>query len=186
VALDAGLYAARSISIFSGYSDMAVGLALSFGIRLPVNSARLTRPSRSSSSGGAWHITLVALFARLPLHSSWRQPARRTAPLYQFAGDDACSADSGTARPGILSSGAVCTGLISASIICGAHGAATARDIDAGESCCLGHHVLRRSWSSPGFFFRARTAARRMADAGQPVRDLRPAAPPMRRPESCA
>ena len=38
---------------FSGYSDMAIGLGLIFGVRLPSTSIRPTRAPTSSSSGGA-------------------------------------------------------------------------------------------------------------------------------------
>lgn len=38
---------------FSGYSDMAIGISLMFGIFLPLNFNSPTRPPRSSISGGA-------------------------------------------------------------------------------------------------------------------------------------
>ncbi|MFC7539683.1 hypothetical protein ACFQU2_09775 [Siccirubricoccus deserti] len=46
-------YAFQLYFDFSGYSDMAIGLGLMFGIRLPYNSTRPTRPTASSIFGGA-------------------------------------------------------------------------------------------------------------------------------------
>jgi D-alanyl-lipoteichoic acid acyltransferase DltB (MBOAT superfamily) len=65
---------------FSGYSDMAIGLGLLFGIHLPVNFAS---PYKSKSIGEfwrRWHITLSRFlrnYIYIPLGGNRRGPARR-------------------------------------------------------------------------------------------------------------
>ena len=68
---------------FSGYSDMAIGLALLFGIRLPVNFRLALQGclDRRFLAPLAHHA--VAFPARLPLHPARRQPARRGTALPQ-------------------------------------------------------------------------------------------------------
>ncbi|ARJ66546.1 hypothetical protein WV31_13145 [Magnetospirillum sp. ME-1] len=65
---------------FSGYSDMAVGLGLLFGIRLPINFASPYRASSIIEFWRRWHISL-SLFLRdylyVPLGGNRRGPARR-------------------------------------------------------------------------------------------------------------
>lgn len=45
---------------FSGYSDMAVGLSMIFGIRLPFNFASPYRATNISEFWRRWHMTLSA------------------------------------------------------------------------------------------------------------------------------
>ena len=47
---------------FSGYSDMAVGLGLMFGFRLPANFARPYRQSNMIEFWRTWHITMTRFF----------------------------------------------------------------------------------------------------------------------------
>ena len=46
---------------FSGYSDMAIGLALLFGIRLPVNFRSPYKATSIVDFWRRWHITAIAL-----------------------------------------------------------------------------------------------------------------------------
>ena len=61
---------------FSGYSDMAIGLARLFGIRLPVNFDSPYQRDQHRRFLAALAHDAVALPARLPLHPARRQPAR--------------------------------------------------------------------------------------------------------------
>ena len=65
---------------FSGYSDMAIGLALMFGFRLPLNFNAPYRAVSVRDFWRRWHMTLSPLPARLSLHSARRQPLRPAAP----------------------------------------------------------------------------------------------------------
>jgi alginate O-acetyltransferase complex protein AlgI len=58
---------------FSGYSDMAVGLGLLFGIRLPLN---FNSPYQARSISEFWRRWHIALSTRLPLCSAGRQQER--------------------------------------------------------------------------------------------------------------
>jgi D-alanyl-lipoteichoic acid acyltransferase DltB (MBOAT superfamily) len=62
---------------FSGYSDMAIGLSRMFGVRLPLNFNSPYKSRNITEFWRRWHMTPVALPARLPLHSPGRQPPRR-------------------------------------------------------------------------------------------------------------
>lgn len=97
---------------FSGYSDMAIGLALLFGIVLPIN---FNSPYKSTSIidfWRHWHITL-SLFLRdylyIPLGGSRHGLSRRALAWQQPCFWEAC----GTVRAGILLSGEDC--MVSAS-----------------------------------------------------------------------
>src|SRR4029078_10753435 len=69
---------------FSGYSDMAIGLALLFGIRLPLN---FNSPYQSRSIvefWRCWHMTLSRFlrdYLYIPLGGSRHGPARRQVNL---------------------------------------------------------------------------------------------------------
>ncbi len=54
----AGTYALQIYFDFSGYSDMAVGLGLMFGLRLPLNFAAPYRAASIREFWRRWHITL--------------------------------------------------------------------------------------------------------------------------------
>jgi len=65
---------------FSGYSDMAVGLGLLFGIRLPLNFASPYRATSIVEFWRRWHITLSRFlrdYLYIPLGGNRRGPARR-------------------------------------------------------------------------------------------------------------
>jgi D-alanyl-lipoteichoic acid acyltransferase DltB (MBOAT superfamily) len=67
-------YTAQLYFDFSGYSDMAIGGALLFGIRLPIN---FNSPYKSASIiefWRRWAYHPLALLARLSLYSTGRQP----------------------------------------------------------------------------------------------------------------
>ena len=153
---------------FSGYSDMAIGLALLFGIRLPVNFRSPYKATVDHRVLAALAHHAVALFARLSLHSPWRQPARRAAALYQLSGDDAarrtlawcCLEFCHLGRPARHLS------LHQSSVARLARRPRAA--IDAGEKFFVGSHVLRRG-DRLGLLPR-QDGGGRMADARQPVR----------------
>jgi alginate O-acetyltransferase complex protein AlgI len=78
-------YALQLYFDFSGYSDMAVGLALMLGIKFPYN---FNSPYKSLSIGEfwrRWHITLSNFlrdYLYIPLGGSRRGPARTTVNLF--------------------------------------------------------------------------------------------------------
>ena len=47
---------------FSGYSDMAVGLGLMFGVRLPFNFDTPFRARNMTTFWKSWHITMTRFF----------------------------------------------------------------------------------------------------------------------------
>jgi len=61
---------------FSGYSDMAIGLARMFGVKFPENFDSPYQARDIIQFWRRWHITLSFFPARLPLHPARRQPAR--------------------------------------------------------------------------------------------------------------
>ena len=61
---------------FSGYSDMAIGMSLMFGIFLPLNFNSPYKATSIIDFWRRWHMTLVAVSARLSLHPARRQPPR--------------------------------------------------------------------------------------------------------------
>jgi len=66
---------------FSGYSDMALGLALMFGIVLPVNFRSPYKSKSLIDFWRRWHITLSSFlrdYLYIPLGGSRHGPARRT------------------------------------------------------------------------------------------------------------
>jgi D-alanyl-lipoteichoic acid acyltransferase DltB (MBOAT superfamily) len=69
---------------FSGYSDMAIGLGLLFGIRLPVNFASPYKSTSIVEFWRRWHITLSRFlrnYIYIPLGGNRKGPARRYANL---------------------------------------------------------------------------------------------------------
>ena len=101
---------------FSGYSDMAIGISLMFGIFLPLNFNSPYKATSIIDFWRRWHMTLSQFlrdYLYIPLGGNRRGPR---AALCQPDDHHGCSAASGTARPGRLSSGARCTAPISASI----------------------------------------------------------------------
>jgi alginate O-acetyltransferase complex protein AlgI len=77
-------YAMQIYFDFSGYSDMAIGLSLMFGVRLPVN---FNSPYKSKSIiefWRRWHMTLSRFlrdYVYIPLGGNRRGPVRRYANL---------------------------------------------------------------------------------------------------------
>ena len=81
-------YALQIYCDFSGYSDMAIGIALLLGFRFPKN---FDAPYKSATITEFWRqVAYLALLvaARLPLHLAGRQPQRQTAHLRQPARHD--------------------------------------------------------------------------------------------------
>jgi D-alanyl-lipoteichoic acid acyltransferase DltB (MBOAT superfamily) len=69
---------------FSGYSDMAIGAALLFGIRLPVNFASPYKAQSIVEFWRRWHVTLSRFlrdYLYIPLGGNQRSGARRYANL---------------------------------------------------------------------------------------------------------
>ena len=69
---------------FSAYSDMAIGIALLFGIRLPVNFASPYKSASIIEFWRRWHITLSRFlkdYLYIPLGGGRRGPLRRYANL---------------------------------------------------------------------------------------------------------
>lgn len=65
---------------FSGYSDMAIGLGLLFGIRLPINFDSPLKSASIIEFWRRWHITLSSFlrdYLYIPLGGGRRGPARR-------------------------------------------------------------------------------------------------------------
>ncbi len=97
----------------------------------------------------------VALPARLSLHSARRQPARRAAPLSEFAGDDAARRALARRRLEFSGVGRPARALSRVSIISGSPGAATmcaqgrALRLRQRREFCLGPSHFS-PWSSPG------------------------------------
>ena len=93
---------------FSGYSDMAVGLGLLFGIRLPENFRYPYCADSITDFWRRWHISLSAWFRDylyIPLGGNRKGSARQLLNSCLSGLQPAC----GTARRGILSYGASCT-----------------------------------------------------------------------------
>ena len=68
---------------FSGYSDMAIGISLMFGIFLPLNFNSPYKATSHHRFLAALAHDVVAVPARLSLHPARRQPARPGAALRQ-------------------------------------------------------------------------------------------------------
>ena len=68
---------------FSGYSDMAIGLGLMLGFKLPENFDRPYSAASDHRLLAALAHVAVALVPRLRLHPARRQPARRGEDLPQ-------------------------------------------------------------------------------------------------------
>src|SRR4029079_15279337 len=73
-------YALQIYFDFSGYSDMALGLARMFGIRLPLNFNRPYRSASPQEFWRRWHVTLSGWlrdYLYIPLGGSRKGPLRR-------------------------------------------------------------------------------------------------------------
>ena len=68
---------------FSGYSDMAIGISLMFGISLPLNFNSPYKATSIIDFWRRWYMTLVAVPARLSLYPAQRQRPWTDAPLCQ-------------------------------------------------------------------------------------------------------
>jgi len=80
----AGSYTLQIFFDFSGYSDMALGLALMFGLRLPVNFDVPYRATSIRDFWRRWHITLSRFlrdYLYIPLGGNRRGQARQIANL---------------------------------------------------------------------------------------------------------
>ena len=78
----AGAYTLQIYFDFSGYSDMAIGLALMFGLRLPFNFAAPYRATSIRAFWRRWHITLSRFlrdYVYIPLGGNRRGPALQAA-----------------------------------------------------------------------------------------------------------
>ena len=76
-------YAIQIYADFSGYTDIAIGLALLLGVRFPLNFNAPYTARSLQDFWRRWHMTLSRSVARLPLHTAGRQPAREPAHLPQ-------------------------------------------------------------------------------------------------------
>lgn len=65
-------YALQIYCDFSGYSDMAIGIALLLGFRFPINFNSPYKSDSVTDFWHRWHISLSTLVARLPLYFAGR------------------------------------------------------------------------------------------------------------------
>src|SRR3569623_1949151 len=78
-------YTAQLYFDFSGYSDMAIGLGLLFGVRLPLNFASPYQAVSIIDFWRRWHMTLSRLlrdYLYIPLGGNRNGPTRRHANLF--------------------------------------------------------------------------------------------------------
>ena len=78
----AGSYMLQIYFDFSGYSDMAIGLALMFGLRLPMNFAAPYRATSVREFWRRWHMTLSRFlrdYVYVPLGGNRAGPGRQAA-----------------------------------------------------------------------------------------------------------
>ena len=78
----AGTYTLQIYFDFSGYSDMAIGLGLMFGLRLPLNFAAPYRAASIREFWRRWHITLSRFlrdYLYIPLGGNRVRPGRQAA-----------------------------------------------------------------------------------------------------------
>jgi hypothetical protein len=68
---------------FSGYSDMAIGISLMFGIFLPLNFNSPYKAKNIIDFWRRWHMTLSQFLRDYLYTPAWRQPARHHAALRQ-------------------------------------------------------------------------------------------------------
>ncbi len=61
---------------FSGYTDIAIGVALLLGFRLPPNFNSPYKAVSIADFWHRWHISLSTWPSRLPLHSAWALTVR--------------------------------------------------------------------------------------------------------------
>src|SRR5262249_10075453 len=73
-------YAFQIYFDFSGYSDMAIGLSLLFGVRLPINFASPYKATSIIEFWSRWHMSLSQFlrdYLYIPLGGNRKGPARR-------------------------------------------------------------------------------------------------------------
>jgi len=83
--LGALAYALQLYFDFSGYSDMAIGLALMLGVRFPMNFDSPYKSASLTEFWRRWHITLSRFlrdYLYIPLGGNRRGPARRLVNLF--------------------------------------------------------------------------------------------------------
>ena len=142
---------------FSGYSDMAIGLALMFGIRLPVNFRSPYKATSIIEFWRRWHITLSRFlrdYLYIPLGGNRLGESRR---YHQSDGDDA-------ARRALARRGLEFCHLGRAARPLSLHQSCVARWRGEGATNSAGDEAV--SWAVTFFavviawvFFRAKTAA---------------------------
>ncbi len=101
---------------FSGYSDMAIGLARMFGIRFPVNFNSPYQARDISDFWRRWNITLSGFlrdYLYIPLGGNRHGEARR---IFNLMATMLLGRVVGMARPGALCCGAVCMASTSSSM----------------------------------------------------------------------
>ena len=105
-------YAIQIYADFSGYTDIAIGLALLLGIRFPQNFDSPYRSLSLQEFWRRWHMTLSRFlrdYLYIPLGG---KPRGTAAHLRQPDGAPCCSAACGTARPGPSWRGGPCTAAV--------------------------------------------------------------------------
>ena len=106
-----GAYTLQIYFDFSGYSDMAIGLALMFGLRLPINFNAPYRAVSIRDFWRRWHMTLSRFlrdYLYIPLGGN---RCGAGAPGGRMSSSPCCSAGCGMARTGPSSPGAGCMAL---------------------------------------------------------------------------
>ena len=148
-------YAIQIYADFSGYTDMAIGLALLLGFRFPQNfDAPYTAASLAGLLAALAH-DAVALAARLPLHPARREPGRPPPHVPQPHAHDAARAGCGTARRGPSCSGAPLHGRLALPRSGGceddrAGGRHAARRTPSGRPALVTSSVVCLGWVSSG------------------------------------
>ena len=74
-------YALQIYCDFSGYSDMAIGIALLLGFHFNINFDSPYKSASITEFWRRWHISLFQLVARLPLYFFGRQPKGENPPI---------------------------------------------------------------------------------------------------------
>ena len=82
-------YAVQIYADFSGYTDIAIGIALLLGFNFPQNFDSPYAATSLQDFWRRWHMTLSRLAPRLPLHPARREPSRRGDHLPKPAPDHA-------------------------------------------------------------------------------------------------
>ncbi len=87
--LGAVAYALQLYFDFSGYSDMALGLGIMFGLRLPLNFDSPFKATSISDFWRRWHMTMTRffttyIFTPLAIHGMRKAGAKSAGPLERF------------------------------------------------------------------------------------------------------